>query len=72
MAAAKSVKEEFTVAIEFWRKRSRDGKDDHLEVGSPYAPVDDEEKEKYLDWGLIVPASAGSSQPGEEKVEESA
>lgn len=73
MAAAKSVtKEEFTVATEFWRTRERDGKDDHLKVGDKYTPVSDEEKQIYLDRGLIVSATAEVSQAGETKDEESA
>lgn len=77
MAAAKSVtkeeiKEEFKVAHEFWRTRSRDGKDDHLKVGDPYTPVNDEEKQIYLDRGLIVPADAGSGSSGDTNEGESA
>lgn len=73
MAAAKSVtKEEFTVATEFWRTRERDGKDDHLKVGDKYTPVSDEEKQIYLDRGLIVPADAGSGSSGDTNEGESA
>jgi hypothetical protein len=43
--------------------RTEGAKNVHFEPGADW-PADHPDTEKYLEWQLIVPAPAGSSQPG--------
>jgi hypothetical protein len=52
------------VKVGFSRTDPMTGLDDRYEVGDPY---DGPDQEEYLEWGLIVPASAGSNKPSNEE-----
>lgn len=70
--AAKSV-DKFVVAAPFDRRDPETRVEKHWDPGEgdvSYVPVSEEEKQLYLERGLIIPAPAGSNQPGSAKKDE--
>jgi hypothetical protein len=63
VAESETPKDEYQVALNFTWRDPATQTDTHFFAGTPF-PSDGPELEKHLDWGYVVPASAGSGQPG--------
>jgi len=61
--ASKAAAPTYAVNQPFDRTDERTGRDVHFEPGADW-PGEHPDTQKYLEWQLIVPAPAGSSQPG--------